>query len=84
MGNGNGLRLSVQCSICFIKLGQQQWHSFLDFVLKVCPWFPEEANRQELVEELAPTPPFSAEGQHSSAADIGESKQASYGLRKKC
>lgn len=54
--------LCAKYSICFAKLGQQQLHSFLDFLLKVCLWFPEEAKWQTLVEEIASTLPFSAEG----------------------
>lgn len=46
-----------KCSIYSAKLGQQQFkqHCFLDFVEKVCPWFPEKGKWWAMVEELAST-----------------------------
>nr|KAF6422819.1 hypothetical protein HJG63_008620 [Rousettus aegyptiacus] len=47
MGNGNGCMLFVHMLKNMLwargaKVGQQPLCNFLDFIEKVCPWFPEE------------------------------------------
>ena len=47
MGNGNGRMLFVHMLKNMLqarraKVGHQQLYNFLEFIEKVCPWFPEE------------------------------------------